>query len=222
MSQAQNYKTKHLTPLTKPNNEIIIFVHGLFRSYWSMYWLSRFFRKKGYDVYLYDYPSIRHNLKTHIEDFHHFLNECIQKHPHQKFHIVTHSMGGIITRGAVTKLHLEQYQQIDTIVMLVPPNQGSPYAQKLLQWIPKLPNLIKPLHDISSDERAHIHTLDHLNHPKIGIIAAKYDRKSPLTHVHLPTQRDLMVITTTHTLIIDMPQTKRAILQFIETGSFVA
>jgi len=185
-----------------------------------MYFLSRYFRKKGYDVYLYDYPSIRHDLATHIDDFEHFLINCMQQHPHQKIHIVTHSMGGIITRGAIATLDIAQYQQLDSIVMLVPPNQGSPYAEKLLNWIPKLHTFIKPLHDISSHEQAHIHTLAHLNHPKIGIIAAKYDKKSPLSHVHLPNQRDLLIITTTHNFIIDTPSTKRAILKFIQTGQF--
>lgn len=221
MSQRQNYKTKYLKALTKPNNELIIFVHGLFRSYWSMYLLSRYFRKKGYDTYLYDYPSVRHGLNAHINDFQHFLISCFNKHPHQKIHIVTHSMGGIITRGAVVKLSLEQYRQIESIVMLTPPNQGSPYAEKLLTLLPKLGSYIKPLHDISTFESAQIHRLTHLEHPKVGIIAAKFDNKAPLSHVHIPTQQDLLIINTTHSLIIDTPQTKRAILKFIRTGTFI-
>ena len=221
MSQTQNYKTKHLKALIKPNNETIIFAHGLFRSYWSMYLLSRYFRKKGYDIYLYDYPSVRHGLAAHISDFQHFLMHCIAQHPHQKIHIVTHSMGGIIARGAVVKLSVEQYRQIESIVMLVPPNQGSPYAEKLLRLLPKLGSYIKPLHDISTFESAQIHQLTHLAHPKVGIIAAKFDNKSPLSHVHLPMQRDFLIINTTHSLIIDMPRTKRAILKFIQTGAFV-
>ena len=190
IKKPQNYKIKFLKTKAKvKKHETIIFVHGLFRSYWSMYLLAYFFRKKGYDIYLFDYPSTKHVLKQHIDDFYHFLDICIKKHPKEKLHIITHSMGGIITRGAMAKLSIERYQHIHSIIMLVPPNQGSPYASKILSWIPKLNTLIKPLADISTLTHAHIHKLKKVHHPNIGIIAAKYDNKVPSKLAQLTTRK---------------------------------
>ncbi|MAZ38926.1 MAG: hypothetical protein CMF49_02315 [Legionellales bacterium] len=218
--QPQYYKVKFLKA-KKSNHEIIIFVHGLFRSYRSMYLLARFFRKKAYDCYLFDYPSTKHMLQKHIDGFSHFLNHCITQHPHEKIHIITHSMGGILLRGALNQLSTQHCQHIQSVVMLVPPNQGSPYASKILTWLPKIKLLIKPLFDISHLPQAHVHTLKSVCHPNIGIIAAKYDKKAPSELAHLPYQKDFMIINITHSLIIDHPKTKKAILNFIRFGRFL-
>jgi len=215
------HRVKFLKSRAKqPKNEIIIFIHGLFRSYWSMYLLARYFRKQGYDCYLFDYPSTRHSLSKNIETFYTFLDKCLKNHPTEKVHIISHSMGGIIARGAMEKLSLDRYQHIESIVMLVPPSQGSPYAERFLSFLPRLEQWIKPLSDISTLEHAHVHKLSDIHHPKIGIIAAKYDKKSPSKLAHLPTQKDFLEINVTHSLVIDHPKTKKAIENFINTGKF--
>jgi len=98
--------------------------------------LKLFFEHEGFKVYCITYASTKHPLQYFFES----VGEALKTLPHDevsKLHILTHSMGGVILRGA-----LEYFtpQSLGHIVMLSPPNKGSEIVDRFrkFQWFGRL------------------------------------------------------------------------------------
>jgi alpha-beta hydrolase superfamily lysophospholipase len=199
-------------------NEVIVLVHGLLRTKYSMYRLGRYLRRHGYIVYLYGYPSTKFNIVELSNHMQHFLNTFTEQHADKKIHFVTHSMGGIISREALRNFSDLPY--FGSLVMLAPPNKGSPIAYSLLKRFPFLAQILKPLPQLSNDPFSFIHQVHIPTNIQIGVIAAKYDRKVPPELTHIAGEKDHITLRTNHTLIINSRKAKKAILNFISSGKF--
>lgn len=200
------------------HNEIIILVHGLLRTKYSMYRLGRYLKRHGYNVYLYGYPSTKFTVPELSKHMQNFLNKFTEQHANKTIHFVTHSMGGIISREALR--HFTNLPQFGTLVMLAPPNRGSPVAYNILKHFPFMAKILKPLPQLSSDPYSFIHQVHIPTNIKIGVIAAKYDQKVPVELTHIAGEEDHIIIKTNHTLIINSRKVKKAILNFISHGKF--
>ena len=107
-------------------NETVVLIHGLARSSKSMDKMERILSADGYRVINVDYDSNSAPIETLTAQI--FEEITPQLNPEQPLHIVTHSMGGIITRLYLTDHKLPQLQNV---VMLAPPSKGSEVTDKL-------------------------------------------------------------------------------------------
>ena len=80
------------------NREYVILLHGMARTKYSMSKLEKHLVKNGYNVINTGYPSTSETVETMAEKYlGDMVDDCLQKGA-SKIHIVTHSLGGIVTR----------------------------------------------------------------------------------------------------------------------------
>lgn len=200
-------------------HEIIVLIHGLIRTTFSMHSLKSYLEKQGYQVYSYSYPSSKFTIKQHGIYLNQFISRLLKDNPGVRVDFVTHSLGGIITREALSKLTPKQLKNIGCLIMLAPPNHGSQLAKLSTKMFPIFTSSIKPLAELSSDESSYVHRVPVPN-IKIGVIAGRYDSKVPPAYARLDGQADYEIVNSTHTFIMDNSQTKKLIMNFLEKGKF--
>lgn len=203
-------------------NEAIILVHGLIRSHKSMARLGKYLSMQGYDIYLYDYPSTKYFIHEHSIQFQQFIESILLENPNRKLHFITHSLGGIITREALSHLSAEQLSKCGCLIMLAPPNKGSWLAKTIIKIAPFIASLIKPSAELSSEKGAYVHQIGTPEQLKFGVIAGKFDTVTPSPTTRLDGLRDFILINTNHTFIMNHPKTRKAISVFLENGRFDA
>ncbi|MCW8962877.1 MAG: alpha/beta fold hydrolase, partial [Gammaproteobacteria bacterium] len=195
----------------KKNHHVVV-LHGLGRSWLSMWWLSRALKQAGFQVHNVDYPSTRHNIQWLADKY---VKPVVQRlqHTQQPLHFVTHSLGGILVR---------QYLQSNTlpagsrVVMLAPPNHGSEVADKLrnwksFQWLDgpagqqlgtgsnSVPNQLEPLACeigiVAGDNERYL--------PTSGWIPGKNDGLVSVESARLKEMKDFIVVHCGHTMIMN-------------------
>ena len=88
----------------KDRHEVVILIHGLIRRSYNMYPMAKFLCKNGFTVYVYDYKTSIKDMAAHGDDLRNYLNKVIAETPSNvPIDIVTHSMGGILTRYALAE-----------------------------------------------------------------------------------------------------------------------
>lgn len=162
------------------NRETVILIHG-----WNVRscYVSRmavYLQSKGYTVLNYDYASSELDIAGHARQFLAlFREEKIQG----KVHYVTHSMGSLLIRYALASMTEAECRQIDSIIMMGPPNGGSglavigkpdfvkKYNRSLGDMAPGSPALKIPLPAY---------------YPPVGVIAGSNDGKVSFNSTTLP------------------------------------
>lgn len=113
---------------TKPQGQgpIVILVHGLFHNPSAWIFFQRWFKKQGYPVACFAYPSWKTNWSSTEDKLVIFLQQILKDHPQQDVHLVGHSLGGLLLRAALGRL--EYAPQIRSLSTLGTPYQGSKLA----------------------------------------------------------------------------------------------
>ncbi len=104
--------------------EPVLLLHGLGRTWRSMRWLARRIEQAGFRTVNVDYPSTCHAIGTLAEAFVRPAVEKVQTEG-EPFHVVTHSLGGILIRAYAERYGLPDGSRV---VMLAPPNAGNELA----------------------------------------------------------------------------------------------
>ncbi|NGX55793.1 MAG: hypothetical protein K1060chlam5_00020 [Candidatus Anoxychlamydiales bacterium] len=114
--------------------ETVVCIHGFYRSKLNMIIIAKAFRKKGYDVLNYGYPSRKKKIEDLADDLVEKLILISKKNPSSKISFVTHSMGGLVLRSAVNKTNCPMQAKIGKAVLLAPPNKGAIIARQLKKY----------------------------------------------------------------------------------------
>ena len=174
------------TAARAPRGQSVILVHGISVRSRSMQRLADALAAEGYDAYNYDYPSSKMNIEAHTERFlREFRALLATLPPEERIYVLTHSMGGLILRGALARMEAAEAKRIAAIVMLGPPNKGSLWAY--LAKLPLVAQLNESLGDMTPEADSYTMNIPPPAWlPPVGIIAGRRDGKVALEDTGLP------------------------------------
>ena len=194
----------------------VVLVHGLLHRGIVMRSLAKFLNERGYPVYVYDYKTTRRGIVAHGRMFAEFLREL----PEKRVDLVTHSMGGLILREALSRAP-ELQERIGRIVMIAPPNQGSDLARFWREKFPVAERLVVPLSDLSSESGSPVYGLPNLpGELEFGVLAAENDHAVSEERTHLAGEREHRILPGRHTSILFRKRTAETVGHFLRHGNF--
>ena len=220
-------------PLQEPEiAECVILIHGLGRTYRSMWNMEHTLRDAGYLTVNIDYPSRSKSIEQIARELVPDAIEQCTINNTEAIHFVTHSMGGIIAR---TSIRAERPEKLGRVVMLSPPNKGSKIVDALkdswyFRWINgpagqqlstapnSLPNTLGPVDYpvgiITGNDPAFFdiwftNFIPGINDGKIGVEQTKLEGMT-----------DFMVVAESHTYIMDSNRVQKETINFLEHGVF--
>ena len=241
-SIAHFFATRDTQPAMRPQPVVarrpraVILVHGLARTSRSMSRLGTRLGETGYDVYNWDYPSRKFGLSALVDMLGAYA-QSIAPH-HERIDFVTHSMGGLLVRGLLSR---DRLPNIGRVVMLAPPNQGAKIASEVNTFAWARWFFGQALADLKPGTAPLLVNDDGLPHGAVGVIAgtrsfqplqptsyysslirpaASHDGTVLVDETKLPGMADFVTINANHTFIMDHDDTIRHTLRFLEDGQF--
>ena len=211
------------------NQDTIVFLHGLGRTWLSMAWLATRARRRGYAVVNHGYRSRRHSIEQHAEQLRTVVRAI---HCRGRIHFITHSLGGIVVRAMLADRGARP-DCLGRVVMLSPPNQGSeladflagnpvfhavlgPSAGELGTSASSTPNRLGPVDfdvGVITGDRAL------LAWPS-GIFPGPGDGKVTVERARVHGMRDFLVVQRSHSFIMFAADVAEAAFHFLEHGRF--
>jgi pimeloyl-ACP methyl ester carboxylesterase len=215
-----------------PARECVILLHGLGRTAFSMLPMSRALQEAGYATVNIDYPSRRLPIETLAASaLPRGLAQCHEAGS-DTVHIVTHSMGGLLTRQFLSE---NQIPSLGRVVMMGPPNQGSAVADRLMaeafyqrlngpagQQLGTGPDGIAarlgpvdfPLGVLAGNQRTpvDVYLSEGIDEPSDGKVTVEEAKVEGMA--------DFRVLEANHTFILSDPEAIRQALHFLREGRF--
>lgn len=209
----------------------VVLLHGLGRSRRSMQPMARALMANGYRVHNIGYESRSAGIASLATRVARIIAGI---EPGTSLHFVTHSLGGILLRVAVSQ-QLLPLHRIVRVVMLGPPNQGSEVADALSR-LPVVRTVYRLGTGPAGRELGVFGIAGQL--PPLpfdtGIIAGSRsvnpllslllpgpnDGKVTVAHASVSGMRDFVVMPHSHPFLMRMPAVIRQTISFLETGMF--
>ncbi len=210
--------------------QLVILLHGMGRTRFSMYSLEKYFKRQGYQVLNESYDSRSKPIEVIAEEHIGQLLQSINISDVEAVHFVTHSLGGIMLRHYLSHHKVEK---LGRIVMIAPPNQGSEVAElyrdklwyKLATgkpgqqlYINNNP-LLEQLKPVPADVGIMIGTKSSdpwFNHA----FAGPHDGKVSVESAQLPEMKDFITVKHGHTFIMNNKKVQQQIEHFLQHGVF--
>lgn len=204
-------------PAANGNKETVIMIHGWGVRSFAMTPLALFLRRQGYNVLNYDYPTSKRSIRDHAKIF---LNLYRKERINGNLYFVTHSMGGLVLRRAISMMTEDERKRISSIVMLGPPNKGSKLA--FFSKIPLFDQFNRSLGDMIPGSRELAIPAPPEGLPPVGIIAGTRDGKVSYQSTALPNRMsfDRMSVNSSHPGLRDPLKTGRFILRYLRHNTF--
>ena len=192
----------------------VVLVHGLFASRRSMRKLQSHLADMGYQTLNWGYPTLLQTTDRNVARLAAVI-ERLQLDPRvSAIHFVTHSMGGILVRGA---LHLHHPGKVQRIVMLAPPNRGSRLTRLPMGTVGKL---LPCINDLQESPACLPQRLVMCPRVEVGVIAAERDVVVSLAATHFDGQREHCTVDSNHFRLPTHALAIRRAGAFIAAGSF--
>jgi pimeloyl-ACP methyl ester carboxylesterase len=196
----------------KDKHEAVILVHGLAANRLVMQPLARSLTGIYGNVVNWGYSSLWSRIERHGKQLATLLAQLDSQV--QRVHLVTHSMGGIITRLALSEF---LPRRLGRIVMVAPPNRGSHIASRLAPW---LGLICPPLVQLADREGSLVCTLPLPTVPELGVIAAASDYMVREPSTRLGCEADHITLPGLHSSLLFRQETAEQVKHFLAHGRF--
>lgn len=200
-------------PVGAGERELVVLLHGMGRTAFSMAPMKTALEAAGYDVLNLGYSSyccgiaeLGENLTKEI---------AAARGDHRRVHFVGHSLGGIIARWMLSQPAAPE--GAGRLVMLAPPNQGSQSADF---YAPVAGWLLEPMAELRTDSTSTVRRLPPVMGVEVGVIAAREDGKVRLAETHVAGERAHVVVEGHHTFIMRRDDVHRLTIEFLRDGRF--
>ena len=209
--------------------ESVIVVHGLGRTPASMAILVSRLKSAGFRVVSFGYPSTSESMEALVDRLQAEVEACCGEEA-EEAHFVTHSMGGVLVRS-----YLGQQPEAHggRVVMLSPPSQGSELVDAFAES-PLLQSLLGPAgSQLGTDSTGissqlgpvrfalGIVTGDRsLNPLGSWLIPGPDDGKVGVDRARVDGATDFMVVSATHTFIMNRRDVAEEVVNFLWEGRF--
>lgn len=200
----------------RPGRDAVLLVHGLAARPWLMQRLAGRLRGEGYRPELWGYRSLWQPVQEHAVALRRQLLRHAERPDTDRIHLVTHSMGGIVARCALADTAIPK---LGRIVMLGPPNAGSPVAAALSRFLGRI---CPPLVQLSHAADSFVNRLPPPRELEIGVIAAAFDRVVSRHSTLLDVQADHIMVPSGHTRMLFRRDVAELVACFLKTGRFAA
>ena len=212
---------KSRTKKSDSHKETVILIHGLWRSVWAMEPMAKHLYTEGYNTVNIAYPSFTKPMDYILEMIEAEVSHYLEK---GTVHLVTHSLGGIITREMLPNL---PHDKLGRIVMLAPPNQGS----EIIDWLANYPILKRTMGPVGQQLGTGQITAPHLPENIDSAVIMGNSNLIPFFQKLLPTANDGIVsvergkvegmnefhiIDADHTFIASDPRVMKMTLEFLK------
>lgn len=200
----------NLPQLDRRASEPVVVIHGFGAIPCVMWPLGSRLARRGYNVHYFNYPSLFRSIETHANRLRDFLQVFVRTEG--RAHILAHSMGSIVTRAALAG---SSSIDVGNILLLAPPNQGTPIA-RFASYL--LGNWLKPTQELSDGPGSYVNSLPPPQLRTVGIIAARFDGLVPLKYTHLNASCQHMVLNQTHSSLLLSRKVVGMADNFFQTG----
>jgi hypothetical protein len=194
--------------------ELVVVLHGLGRSPFSMRPMVRALEAEGYDVLSYGYSSTCCAIPEIVDDLRSAVTARLRPE-HRRVHFVGHSLGNILVRYLLASDSAPP--RVSRVVMLAPPNQGALRANRMTPFVGWL---LKPTPELRVDSTATVREIPRLTGVEIGVIAGREDDTVKLPETHLDEEKEHVVVDGGHTFIMNRRDVQRLTVAFLRSGTF--
>ena len=210
--------------------ESVIVLHGLRRTPASMAILVARLEDAGYGVTSFGYSSTSEPMEALIDQLEAAVALCCADHP-EDVHFVTHSMGGVLVRSYLSQ---QPEPHNGRVVMLSPPSQGSEIVDAFADS-PRLRALFvgPAASELGTDSAGIARKLGPVRFD-LGIITGDKslspigswvipgpdDGKVAVGRANVEGSADFLVISATHTFIMNRADVAEEVTYFLRQGRF--
>jgi pimeloyl-ACP methyl ester carboxylesterase len=196
------------------DGDMVVLVHGLLATTLVMRSLAKALGGVFAGVVNWGYSSLWSPLELHGGQLAKILHGLDKKGEHNRIHLVTHSMGGIIARIALAEYRPER---LGRFVMIAPPNRGSRVASQLAPFFGRF---CPPLTQLAHHDASFVCSLPPPQVPELGIIAAQTDFLVHEESTRLGCECDHIVLPGLHSSLLWRNETAEQVRHFLEHGKF--
>ena len=209
--------------------ETVIVVHGLGRTSASMTILVSRLKNAGFRVVSFGYPSTSEPMEALVDRLHTAVDVCCAEEA-ETVHFVTHSMGGVLVRSYLDR---RPGPHLGRVVMLSPPNQGSEIIDAFADS-PLLQRIVGPAgSQLGTDSTGFVSQLGpvrfdlgivtgdrSMNPLGSWLIPGPDDGKVGVEQARVEGATDFMVVSATHTFIMNRGTVAEEVVHFLRNGRF--
>jgi len=201
-------------PSGQPSRDVVVLTHGFMAHRFMLRLLAARLRRAGWDTRIWGYESCLTSVTRHAGRFAGFLGHLQADDSIDRIHLVTHSMGCIIGRMALTERRLDK---LGRFVMLTPPNRGSFVATATAGVFGRV---FRPVAELTTAADSLVNLLEEPTQVDIGIIAAEQDTLVSLESTRLSVPHSHITLPCLHSAVLFRRDAAALTDTFLKTGRF--